>query len=328
MMVAGPDPTRKLARNCVLAAQNTYHGVLTHLAFTHLMSEAVLLAAVRNLAAVHPVAVLLRRHFEGTMTINKLAVDVLIQPGRAVEYLIGSDLKTTYPFIAEHRKELSRSPATTCRRSSSGRGTDSVAALPVLPVPGRRPAGVDGDPAVGRRVRRRLLPVGRRRSVRTTSCRRGRPEVASPDGGAIRDFGAGAGSIADRTDLAAPHHGDVDGRAAARRGQLHPSSSIWATLPATRSPASPPSRAGREHTRQDWLDNLPPLDVAVQQLCVMRLLGVIHETKLGDYRDDFKHTPVAGGLHGFQQELAGTEDEIVPNATGGARTPTTTCGRR
>jgi arachidonate 15-lipoxygenase len=52
---------------------------LIHLGFTHLISEAIVLAAVRNLAAVHPVAVLLRRHFEGTMSINKLAVDVLIR---------------------------------------------------------------------------------------------------------------------------------------------------------------------------------------------------------------------------------------------------------
>jgi arachidonate 15-lipoxygenase len=41
------------------------------------------------------------------MSINKLAVDLLIQPGRAVEYLIGSDLKSTYPWIAEHRKNFS-----------------------------------------------------------------------------------------------------------------------------------------------------------------------------------------------------------------------------
>ena len=28
---------------------------------------------------------------------------------------------------------------------------------------------------------------------------------------------------------------------------------------------------GRDHTLDDWLANLPPLDVAVQQLCVMTL---------------------------------------------------------
>ena len=50
---------------------------------------------------MHAVAVLLRRHFEGTMSINKLAVDVLIQPGRAVEYVIGSDLKSDLLAWAE-----------------------------------------------------------------------------------------------------------------------------------------------------------------------------------------------------------------------------------
>ena len=41
------------------------------------------------------------------VTHDKLAVELLIQPGRAIEYLIGSDLKSTYAFIAEHRKNFS-----------------------------------------------------------------------------------------------------------------------------------------------------------------------------------------------------------------------------
>jgi arachidonate 15-lipoxygenase len=122
----------KLAKNCVLVAHNTYHGEVTHLGRTHLISEAVLLAAVRNLASVHPVAVLLRRHFEGTASINKLAVELLIQPGRAVEYLIGSDLKSTYPWIADHRKNFSFTgnylPAKLERS-----GTDGAAGLPYYP---------------------------------------------------------------------------------------------------------------------------------------------------------------------------------------------------
>jgi arachidonate 15-lipoxygenase len=35
------------------------------------------------------------------------------------------------------------------------------------------------------------------------------------------------------------------------------------------------------------------------------------EHAVGDYEDDFKHTPVADGLHGFQQNLSAAEDEIV-----------------
>jgi arachidonate 15-lipoxygenase len=140
----GQDPTGReiytpadgyswcLAKNCVLAAHNTYHEVLTHLGFTHLLSEAVLLAAVRNLAVNHPVAVLLRRHFEGTFTINKLAVELLIQPGKAVEYLIGSNLDSTYPWLAKHRTGYSfRSNYLPTRLAAQG--TDSVTALPHYP---------------------------------------------------------------------------------------------------------------------------------------------------------------------------------------------------
>ena len=190
----------KLAKNCVLVAHNTYHGEITHLGLTHLVSEAVLLAAVRNFASMHPVAVLLRRHFEGTMSINKLAVELLIQPGRAVEYLIGSDLKSTYPWIAEHRKNFSFTgnylPAKLARS-----GTDGLAGLPYFPYRDdglivwaaiRRWAGefVDG-------YYRSDADVRGDHELQAWAA-----EVSAADGGAIRDFGAGAGEIADRNDLA------------------------------------------------------------------------------------------------------------------------------
>src|SRR5262245_39262084 len=40
----------KMARNCVLVAQNTYHELITHLGRTHLLGEAILLSTVRNLS--------------------------------------------------------------------------------------------------------------------------------------------------------------------------------------------------------------------------------------------------------------------------------------
>jgi arachidonate 15-lipoxygenase len=68
---------------------------------------------------------------------------------------------------------------------------------------------------------------------------------------------------------------------------------------------------GRDHTLQDWVANLPPLDVAVQQLCLFNFLGSVHSTTLGDYEDDFKNTPVANGLRGFRLDLSAAEDEIT-----------------
>ena len=299
----------KLAKNCVLVAHNTYHGEVTHLGRTHLISEAVLLAAVRNLASVHPVAVLLRRHFEGTASINKLAVELLIQPGRAVEYLIGSDLKSTYPFIADHRKNFSFTgnylPAKLERS-----GTDGVAGLPYYPY---RDDGLLVWTAI-----RRWADVFVDGYYRSDADVRGdhelqawAAEVASPDGGAVRDFGLTPGEINDRTDLAeiltmviwtaGPQH------AAVNFTQLEHLS----YLPANPLAGFTEEPRGRDHTLDDWLANLPPLDVAVQQLCLMNFLGSVRSTTLGDYEDDFKNTPVADGLRGFRLDLSAAEDEVT-----------------
>ena len=299
----------KLAKNCVLVAHNTYHGEVTHLGRTHLVSEAVLLAAVRNLASVHPVAVLLRRHFEGTMSINKLAVELLIQPGRAVEYLIGSDLKSTYPWIADHRKNFSFTgnylPAKLERS-----GTDGAAVLPYYPY---RDDGLLVWTAIRRWADafvdgyyRTDADVREDHELQAWAA-----EVASPDGGAVRDFGLTPGEINDRTDLAeiltmviwtaGPQH------AAVNFTQLEHLS----YLPANPLAGFTEEPRGRDPTLDDWLANLPPLDVAVQQLCLMNFLGSVRSTTLGDYEDDFKNTPVADGLRGFRLDLSAAEDEVT-----------------
>jgi arachidonate 15-lipoxygenase len=68
---------------------------------------------------------------------------------------------------------------------------------------------------------------------------------------------------------------------------------------------------GHGHTEADWLAHLPPLDVAVQQFCVMTFLGSVRHTVLGDYRSDFRGTPAAGGHDRFRRSLATAETEIA-----------------
>lgn len=299
----------QLAKNCVLAAHNTYHEVLTHLGFTHLMSEPVLIAAVRNLAANHPVAVLLRRHFEGTMSINKLAVELLIQPGRAVEYLIGSDLNSTYPWLAEHRSRRSFRGNYLPTVLASSR-TDSVSALPHHPY---RDDGLLVWQAIHRWVSdfvgayyKSDVDVLGDHELQAWAA-----EVASPEGGQVRDFGATPGQILDRDDLveiltmvvwtAGPQHAAVNFSQADH----------MAFTPANPLAGYTGEPTGRGHSEADWLANLPPLDVAVQQFCVMTFLGSVHHTVLGDYGSDFAGSAVAAPLERFREELAAVEDEVV-----------------
>lgn len=299
----------RIARNCVSAAHNTYHEVLTHLGFTHLISEAIFVSALRTLAPEHPVMALLARHCEGTLLINKLAVDLLIQPGRAVEYLIGSDLKTTHPWLAKHRREHSfRGNYLPARFAAAGTGEAKL-----LP---HHPYREDGllvwsaifewmadfvgvfyadDAAV--RADHELQAWAR--------------EVSSPDGGCVRDFGVAAGAIADRDDLvhvltmilwtAGPQHAAVN---FTQKDHL-------SFLPANPLAGFTAEPQGRAHDERDWLANLPPLDVAVHQHCIMTFLGSVRHTTLGDYGRDFDATPVAEASRRFARRLTAVEETII-----------------
>ncbi|MGO1052619.1 lipoxygenase family protein [Crossiella sp. CA198] len=295
-----------LAKNCVLAAHNTYHEVLTHLGFTHLMSEPVLLAGVRNFAANHPVWVLLRRHFEGTFSINKLAVELLIQPGKAVEYLIGSDLKSTYPWLAKHRAGHSFRDNYLPRRLA-GHGTGGRS-LPHYPY---RDDGLLVWQAIQDWVQEFVALYYRDDAdVRADhELQSWAAEVATD--GQVRDFGATPGKIADQADLAeiltmviwtaGPQHAAVN---FAQKDHL-------AFLPANPLAGYTPEPRGKGHSEADWLANLPPLDVAVQQFCVMTFLGSVHHTTLGDYGRDFATGPAAAAHRRFQAQLGGVEDAIA-----------------
>ncbi|GAA2781478.1 hypothetical protein GCM10010452_06760 [Crossiella cryophila] len=295
-----------LAKNCVLAAHNTYHEVLTHLGFTHLMSEPVLLAGVRNFAANHPVWVLLRRHFEGTFSINKLAVELLIQPGKAVEYLIGSDLKSTYPWLAKHRANHSfRDNYLPTRLAGHGTGSRS---LPHYPY---RDDGLLVWQAIQDWVNEFVALYYRDDAdVRADhELQSWAAEVATD--GQVRDFGATPGKIADQADLAeiltmviwtaGPQHAAVN---FAQKDHL-------AFLPANPLAGYTPEPTGKGHSEADWLANLPPLDVAVQQFCVMTFLGSVRYTTLGDYGRDFATGPAAAAHQRFQAQLGGVEDAIT-----------------
>jgi arachidonate 15-lipoxygenase len=299
----------KIAKNCVLAAYNTRHEVLAHLGFTHLISEAVLLAAVRNLASTHPISALLRRHFEGTQSINKLAVELLIQPGRAVDYLIGAELKSAWAWLAEQRAKFSFRGNYLPNKLAAAR-TDGVASLSHYPyrddglmvwnalrewVSGFTDAFYTSDAEVRADHELQLWAA----------------EVASQSGGGVNDFGMTPGHVDNRQDLidiltmviwtAGPEHAVVN----------FAQKDHQAFLPANPLAGYTEEPRGLAHTEADWLAHLPPLDVAVQQFCIMTFLGSVRHTVLGDYGKDFRETPADSAHRKFRSDLSLIEKEIV-----------------
>jgi arachidonate 15-lipoxygenase len=298
----------KLAKNCVLVAHNTFHEVVTHLGLTHLLIEAIMLATVRNLAAVHPVAVLLSSHFEGTAVINKLAVNVLIQPGRAVDKLIGADLDGAYALLGRERLGYSFRGNYLPNRFARA-GVADGDALPDFPY--RDDARLLWDAIAGwaadfvAAYYHSDAEVLADRELQAWAA-----EIDAPDGGRIRDFGANPGQIDDRNDLteiltmiiwvAGPQHAAVN----------FPQLPDMAFLPANPLAGFSAEPTGRGHTERDWLANFPPIDCAINQLSVMTELGSMHYTTLGDYRRAFVGSVAAPGLARYRDRLGRADDEI------------------
>ncbi len=85
----------QLAKTIAQMADFYVNQLYRHLGQTHLVMEPIALATVRQLAARHPVNVLLKPHFEFTMAINSLADEVLINPGGAVDVILSGTLESS-----------------------------------------------------------------------------------------------------------------------------------------------------------------------------------------------------------------------------------------
>ncbi len=77
-----------IAKTVVEMADGNYHETITHLGRTHLLVEPFVIATYRQLAPNHPLGLLLRPHFEGTLAINDMAQRHLISPGGGVDELL------------------------------------------------------------------------------------------------------------------------------------------------------------------------------------------------------------------------------------------------
>jgi len=84
-----------LAKLITQMADFYVHELVRHLGQTHLVLEPIALATVRELAARHPINILLKPHFEFTMAINAVGDQVLINPGGFVDIILGGTLESS-----------------------------------------------------------------------------------------------------------------------------------------------------------------------------------------------------------------------------------------
>lgn len=90
-----------IAKVVVQIADATMHELISHLAYTHLVMEAILVATERQLHYTHPIYLLLRPHFEGTAFINAAAEATLVVKKGGVDELLSSTIENIQKFVAE-----------------------------------------------------------------------------------------------------------------------------------------------------------------------------------------------------------------------------------
>ena len=301
----------QIAKSMVMVAYGNHHEAVTHLAETHLVMEPIVVATYRQLSHRHPLYALLFNHGEGTLQINNLAFAWLLQPGKPFDVITGSTLDDIYKLATTARLEFDFR-ANYLPQKLKNQGLTDDQALPYYPY---RDDALLLWNAIKLWVDDFLACYYLSDDdVRMDSeLQNWAQEIASPEGGHIKNFivdQAGITSIKELSGLitmilftAGPQHAAVN----------FPQKSDMAYVPATPLAGYIPEIKGRSHEETDYLNFLPPMEVACTTQMTLDFLGDIYFNKLGDYGRtfDFDSEKVKVAIQGFQKRLEAIETILI-----------------
>ena len=273
------------AKTRVQTADGNCHQAICHLGRTHLPLEAFVLATHRQLSARHPLYVLLKPHFEGTLAINESANSTLLAPGGGVDTVLAGTIAASRALAAnaasEWHLERARLPD-----DLAARGVDDTQALPHYPyrddgllVWEAIEAWVDDYTAIYYDSDAQVLAD---RELQAWGA-----ELCAPEGGRIKGFGQGQpGRLETRAYLVSALTTVIFTASAQHAAVNFPQFTSMAFVPNWPLANYTPSDAETDAT--SYLELLPPLDVAHMQTSLGYLLGTVYYTQLGRYGTLFK----------------------------------------
>jgi arachidonate 15-lipoxygenase len=95
----------QMAKTVVSSADDLHHEFFTHLGHTHLIVEAIAISTHRQLAPSHPLYHLLKPHLHGTMFINNLAFQTLLEEDLFIDLLFQPNIPDIVEEMIHHRVE-------------------------------------------------------------------------------------------------------------------------------------------------------------------------------------------------------------------------------
>ncbi|NER38059.1 MAG: lipoxygenase [Oscillatoria sp. SIO1A7] len=298
------------AKTVVQIADGNFHEAVSHLARTHLFIEPFVIATHRQLSDTHPLSVLLRPHFEGTLFINNGAQKSLIAKEGGVNGLLAASIDSsriftvtglkTYPFNEQMlRAQLER------------RGVLDTSKLPVYPY--RDDALLLWD-AIYEWVSG-YLKIYYKSDLDVqgdTELQAWGADVIGFKGGRANGFGyEGTGSITTLSYLIEATTLIIFTASAQHAAVNFPQKDIMSYAPAMPLAGYAAASSVKEASEQDFLKLLPPLPQARGQLNLGCLLGSVYYTQLGKYKDDdFEKEDVKQLLNQFKAKLDEIQDKI------------------
>ena len=315
-----------IAKTIVQIADANYHELISHLGRTHLLIEPFIIATARELAPNHPLGILLRPHFQGTLFINNAATVGLINPEGIVDATFGGtldeSLRITLEGVRGYPFSFNDSMLPTFFEQ---RGVDDVTKLPDYPY--RDDAMLIWD-AIHQWVNSYISVYYQSDQdvIDDTELQRWFESLIADDGGRMTGFGESNSSggfdlhsrayLIDAVTLiiftSSVQHAAVN-FAQATYMSYSPNMPFAGYQPA-------PKQAGGA-TKDDYFDLIPPLEQAEAQMNIAYTLGSVYYTQLGQYQTKneppyFTDKNIHQPLKAFQNRLREIETIIQDrNAT-------------
>lgn len=306
-----------MAKTIVQIADGNYHELISHLGRTHFLIEPFAIATERQLAPNHPLSVLLRPHFEGTLFINQSALEGLVNEGGTVDKVMAGTLESSLCLTA---KGVQGYPFgfndSMVPKTFASRGVDNPQELPDYPY--RDDALLLWDAIHQWVVDYLALYYADDETVRQdTELQSWLAELVSEQGGKVVDMGETS------PEDATPHIHTLEYlrdaialiifTASAQHAAVNFPQATYMTygpnMPLAGYEPAPTSPTGA--TSEEYLALLPSLEQAETQMNMTYSLGSVYYTRLGDYgKQYFVDRQVNGPLQKFRHRLKQIEITI------------------
>ena len=306
---AGDEPNWLLAKTVVQIADANYHQLISHLGRTHLFIEPFAIATNRQLASNHPLYILLKPHFQGTLAINDAAQSGLVSAGGTVDSLLAGSI-TTSRALSVHGVKTYNFDEAMLPVALKKRGVDDPNLLPDYPY---RDDALLVWEAIATWVKNYLSIYYFKDDdvIRDSELQAWVQEIISDNGGRVTSFGQG-GQIRTFDYLVSAVTLLIFTASAQHAAVNFPQSDLMTYAPAIPLAGYTPAPTTTTGANEaDFFAMLPPIDQAKSQLTMTYILGSVYYTTLGEYGTDyFSDDRIQQPLRDFQDQLKAIESTI------------------